>query len=99
MDPQWEGLLRQSLRLLLQQAEIALLTRDTALFRSSLQRARDSLEYFQATAPAQLQAMTTEMESLLREPVGADLPDLSRSLEALERARASRRAAASGGGP
>ena len=40
MDPQWEGLVRQNLRMLLEQAQIALLSGNQLLYRDSLERAQ-----------------------------------------------------------
>ena len=39
MDPQWEGLVRQNLRMLLEQAQVALLSGNQPLYSESLQRA------------------------------------------------------------
>ena len=39
MDPQWEGLVRHNLRMLLEQAQVALLSGNQTLFRESLERA------------------------------------------------------------
>src|SRR5690606_11563049 len=49
VDPQWEALLRQNLVMLLQQAQVALLSGNQPLYHASLERARRWLtEYYLA---------------------------------------------------
>ncbi len=86
MDPQWEGLVRQNLRMLLEQAQVAVLSENAVLYRESLERARDWVAQFDESDPARASAMTREINQLASARVAVDMPDLSRSLRALDAA-------------
>lgn len=90
MDPQLEGLVRQNLRMLLEQAQVALLSGNGALYRQSLVRADLWLEQFMDSDPATAGAMSREIRQLADARVAIDLPDISRSLRALDAAMAAR---------
>ena len=84
MDPQWEGLVRQNLRMLLEQAQVALLSSNQTLYQASLERARHWVaEFFESDAAA-AQAMDREIRQLADLQVAAVLPDISGSLNALD---------------
>ena len=84
MDPQWEGLVRQNLRMLLEQAQVALLSSNQALYESSLERAQHWVaEFFESDAAA-AQAMAREITQLAALQVQVSMPEISRSLEALD---------------
>jgi uroporphyrin-III C-methyltransferase len=84
VDPQWEALLRQNLVMLLQQAQVALLSGNQPLYHASLQRARHWLaEYYLAEAAATT-AVVRELDDLLAQPIALELPDISSSLRALD---------------
>ena len=84
MDPQWEGLVRQNLRMLLEQAQVALLSGNAELYRASLERAGHWVAEFFDSDAARARAMDAEIESLLGVDVAVQLPDTSRSLQALD---------------
>ncbi len=84
MDPQWEGLVRQNLRMLLEQAQVALLRGNQTLYRESLERARHWVAQFADTDEAAAQAMDSEIGALQQEVVAVELPDLARSVQALD---------------
>ena len=84
MDPQWEGLVRQNLRMLLEQAQVALLSGNGQLYRESLQRAQHWVAEFFESDGAAARAMHAEIEQLQAVEVDVQLPDLSRSLQALD---------------
>jgi uroporphyrin-3 C-methyltransferase len=84
MDPQWEGLVRQNLRMLLEQAQVALLSGNGQLYRESLQRAQHWVAEFFESDGAAARAMYAEIERLREVEVEVQLPDLSRSLQALD---------------
>lgn len=92
MDPQWEGLVRQNLRMLLEQAQVALLSGNGFLYRESLQRARHWVGQFAESDTRSAQALDGELEQLAAATVTVDLPDIGRSLRALEAAIAQREA-------
>jgi len=84
MDPQWEGLVRQNLRMLLEQAQVALLSGNGQLYRESLERAQHWVAEFFESDGAAARAMYAEIEQLRQVEVDVQLPDLSRSLQALD---------------
>jgi uroporphyrin-3 C-methyltransferase len=86
MDPQWEGLVRQNLRMLLEQAQVALLSSNQLLYRESLERAGYWVAEFFESDEAASRAMAREISDLQAREVAVALPDLSRSLTALDQA-------------
>lgn len=84
MDPQWEGLVRQNLRMLLEQAQVALLSGNQVLYTESLARARHWVGEFAESDTAAAQALSRELTQLGDEQVSVEMPDLSRSLQALD---------------
>lgn len=86
MDPQWEGLVRQNLRMLLEQAQVALLSGNELLFRESLERARHWLSEFFVSDEAAAKALAEEISVLQEARVAVAMPDISRSLEAVDTA-------------
>jgi uroporphyrin-3 C-methyltransferase len=84
VDPQWEGLLRQNLVMLLQQAQVALLSGNQALYSASLQRARRWLMEFFLADEAAAAAAVRELDDLADEVIAVSLPDISTSLAALK---------------
>ena len=86
MDPQWEGLVRQNLRMLLEQAQVALLSSNQALYESSLERAQHWVAQFFESDAAAAQAMAREIRQLAALQVQVTMPEISRSLEALDSA-------------
>ena len=86
MDPQWEGLVRQNLRMLLEQAQVALLSGNELLFRESLERARHWLSEFFVSDEAAAKALAEEVSILQEATITVDMPDISRSLAAVDAA-------------
>jgi uroporphyrin-3 C-methyltransferase len=84
MDPQWEGLVRQNLRMLLEQAQVALLSGNQQLYRQSLERADHWVAEFSQSDETAARAMSAEIARLEDMPVAAPLPDISRSVLALD---------------
>lgn len=84
VDPQWEGLLRQNLVMLLQQAQVALLSGNQPLYEASLQRAQRWLTEFFLADEAAASAAANELEALSDEVIAVPLPDISASLAALK---------------
>jgi uroporphyrin-3 C-methyltransferase len=83
MDPRWEGLVRQNLRMLLEQARVALLSGNQALYRESLDRARYWVTEFFQSDEATARSMAREIDQLSAVQVDVALPDVSASLAAL----------------
>lgn len=83
MDPQWEGLVRQNLRMLLEQAQVALLSRNQTLYRESLQRSNYWVAEFFESDEAAARAMAREIDQLADLQIEVEVPDLTRSLTAI----------------
>ncbi|MFK7828231.1 MAG: uroporphyrinogen-III C-methyltransferase [Congregibacter sp.] len=84
MDPQYEGLVRQNMRMLMEQAQVAMLSGNELLFRQSLERASGWVSQFFKSDEQAAVAMAEELQSIREERVAVDLPDLNRSLQALD---------------
>jgi uroporphyrin-3 C-methyltransferase len=83
MDPQWESLVRQNLRMLLEQAQVALLSGNQMLYRESLQRSNHWVAEFFASDEAAARSMAREIDQLADLQIDVPVPDLTRSLAAL----------------
>lgn len=90
MDPQWERLVRQNLRMLLEQAQVALLSGNGRLYRESVERAAGWVREFEASDPDGAAAMVAELEDLAGERVSVDVPDATGSLAAMQSVLAAR---------
>ncbi|MBE9539364.1 MAG: uroporphyrinogen-III C-methyltransferase [Proteobacteria bacterium] len=84
MDPQWEGLVRQNLRMLLEQAQVALLSGNQVLFRESLSRASHWVAEFFEADEAAAKALAQEISVLKEKNIAVVMPDISRSLAAVD---------------
>lgn len=84
MDPQWEGLVRQNLTMLLEQAQVALLSGNQTLFTESLERAQYWVDQFIDSDEVNAQAVQRELRMLADERISVPLPDISRSASALD---------------
>ena len=84
MDPQYEGLVRQNLRMLLEQAQAAMLSGNAVLYRKSLQRAEGWVTQFFKEDERSAQAMAEELRRLRDERIAVSRPDLGASLAALD---------------
>lgn len=82
LSPQSETRFRQSLRLNMEQAELAVLRADDTVYRDSLNHARQLLLDYGVDNP-QRQVILSELESLAQEKIKSDLPNLSASQSAL----------------
>ncbi len=86
MDPHWERMVRQNLRMLLEQAQLALLSGNQLLFRESLQRSRYWVAEFFVSDEQAARALDADIEDLLDQRIAVELPDISDSLLAFDRA-------------
>lgn len=82
LSPQSETRFRQSLRLNMEQAELAVLRADDTVYKESLNHARQLLLDYGVENP-QRQVILRELEELSQEKVKTDLPNLSASQSAL----------------
>ena len=90
MDPQWESLVRQNLRMLLQQGQGALLLGKQALYDETLQRAGHWVGEFYAADEQGSKAMLAELGRLQQQTIEIALPDISASIHALDNVVAQR---------
>ena len=84
LSPQWEGMVRQNLRMLLEQARAALLSGNQVLYQHSLENTRRWLNEFFSLKESGVSALDAELEELLQLSVGQDYPDINGSLLALK---------------
>lgn len=77
-------LIRQNLRLLLEQAKLALLAREQIVYSSSLQQARGWIQDYFSLSGEPSRAMTEEIDTLSKLNVSPILPNINRALEALK---------------
>ncbi len=96
MDPQWEGLVRQNLRMLLEQAQVALLSGNQILYAASLERAQHWVAQFAESDEVAARAISEEITTLAGLTIGVPQPDISRSLQAMDAAIEQRLHAAGG---
>ncbi|GKW49683.1 uroporphyrinogen-III C-methyltransferase [Halomonas sp. NCCP-2165] len=83
--PDQEAYLRQNVRLLIEQAQLALLKEEATLYRASLDEAIALVEDYYATDREAVQASLTRLAELREQAVRPELPDISASQQALNR--------------
>lgn len=83
LAPEQEAVLRASLRMLFEQAQLALLAEQPALYRRSLEKARSWIEDFYRL-DASAENLVKEIDVLVDAPVSVAMPDLSASLRGLK---------------
>jgi len=83
MTPDWEALVRQNLRMLIEQAQIAALSYNPTLYTSALERAETFVMEFASLDPGRAQAMSEELAALRQINIAPTLPDLTASRSAL----------------
>lgn len=81
--------IKQNLRLLLEQAKLALLMRDNGLFHRSLESSRDWVGRYAAPESGSGQSLMSGIDSLLALNINPPLPTLDRSLLAIHQLTAS----------
>ncbi|WP_444678991.1 uroporphyrinogen-III C-methyltransferase [Halomonas sp. E19] len=83
VTPEQEAYLRQSARLVLEQAQLALLQEEQALYEASLDKALTLIRHYYDTERSEVQAAIERLEELKRENIQPELPDISGSQQAL----------------
>lgn len=86
MAPQWEGLVRQNLRMLLEQAQTALLSGNEELYRRSLAASRRWVAEFFAFNETAVAALDTELGDLSSIEISRQYPDIGGSMSAVKTA-------------
>jgi uroporphyrin-3 C-methyltransferase len=72
--------------MLLEQSQVALLSSNQVLYAESLSRANHWVAEFFESDEAAARAMAREIDQLADQQIAVDIPDLSRSLDALGQA-------------
>ncbi|WP_251976042.1 uroporphyrinogen-III C-methyltransferase [Salinicola avicenniae] len=85
ITPEQESYLRQNVRLLLEQAQLALLKSEPELYQASLDKARELVEGYYAADNEGVQRSLSRLESLRETNVRPSLPDISESSQRLKR--------------
>lgn len=83
ITPEQETYLRQSLRLVLEQSQLALLKEEQELYEASLDKALELLSGYYDTEREETQSVMTRLEELKQTEVTPELPDISASQQAL----------------
>ena len=84
MTPEWASLARQNMRMLLEQAQIAMLSANQSLFETALQRAARFAELFTDQDPDRVASMMADIEAMTGENIAPNLPDLAPTRSRLE---------------
>lgn len=85
ITPEQESYLRQSLRLVLEQSQLALLNEEQELYEASINKALQLLNDYYDTTREETQSVITRLEELQQAEVKPELPDISGSQQALAR--------------
>ncbi|WP_404472195.1 uroporphyrinogen-III C-methyltransferase [Vreelandella venusta] len=83
ITPEQETYLRQSLRLVLEQSQLALLKEEQELYEASLDKALELLNGYYDTEREETQSVMARLEELKQTEVTPELPDISASQQAL----------------
>lgn len=83
ISPEQESYLRQSVRLVIEQAQLALLKEEGELFEASLDKAITLIEGYYDTDDSGVQSVLDRLDELKGEAVRPELPDISGSQQAL----------------
>ncbi|NIC05142.1 uroporphyrinogen-III C-methyltransferase [Billgrantia bachuensis] len=81
--PEQESYLRQSARLVLEQAQLALLEEEQALYEASIDKALELVRGYYDTDNGEVQSVIERLEELKGKNIQPELPDISGSHEAL----------------
>ncbi|MCP1314994.1 uroporphyrinogen-III C-methyltransferase, partial [Halomonas sp. 707D7] len=83
VTPEQESYLRQSLRLILEQAQLALLKEEQPLFEASLDKALSLLDGYYDTEREETQSVIARLQELKQSDIEPELPDISGSQQAM----------------
>ncbi|MCE8018854.1 hypothetical protein HOP51_01800 [Halomonas sp. MCCC 1A11036] len=83
ITPEQESYLRQSARLVLEQAQLALLKEEQELYEASIDKALALIEGYYDTERREVQAVVERLQQLQGENIQPELPDISGSQQAL----------------
>lgn len=83
VTPEQESYLRQSLRLIIEQAQLALLKEEQGLYEASIDKALELLDSYYDTSREEAQRVIERLEELQQVTVEPELPDISGSQQAM----------------
>ncbi|AXY43179.1 uroporphyrinogen-III C-methyltransferase [Halomonas sp. JS92-SW72] len=83
ITPEQESYLRQSVRLVLEQSQLALLKEEQSLFEASLDKALTLIEGYYDTDASGVQSVVERLGELKAQAIRPELPDISGSQQAL----------------
>ncbi|MDZ7853785.1 MAG: uroporphyrinogen-III C-methyltransferase [Halomonas sp.] len=83
ISPEQESYLRQSVRLVLEQSQLALLKEEQELYEASLDKALTLIRGYYDTSASGVQAVIERLEALKQRSIRPQLPDISGSQQAL----------------
>ncbi|MFE8071202.1 uroporphyrinogen-III C-methyltransferase [Marinobacteraceae bacterium S3BR75-40.1] len=84
LSPKQSAYARLNLRLMLEEAEMALLKGNTPLYRRSLQKAQGWLDEWYDTSHPTVNALIESLDSMAQRQINPDLPDISEPLQLLK---------------
>ena len=84
MTPEWAALARQNIRMLIEQAQIAMLSANQALFERSLQRASGFVALFAEQDAERVSSVVQALDALQSETIAPTLPELIETRSLLE---------------
>lgn len=91
LAPGQDDLIKQNLRLMLEQAQLALLMRDNSLYQQAMAKSQAWLQRYAITDSVRGQALTTELDQLREIDIDPLLPALSQSLSLINQLATSER--------
>jgi len=80
LAPGQDVLIKQNLRLMLEQAQLALLVRDENLYQQSLLKSKDWFQRYAVTNSTEGQAIGSDLDQLIAIDIDPEMPSLSQSL-------------------
>lgn len=84
LAPEYEAAVRQNVRLMFEQAQMATLSAKQLLYKDSLNKAKYWLQTYYTLDPGAAEVVVTEIDKLIAQRVEVPLPDISSSLRALK---------------
>jgi uroporphyrin-3 C-methyltransferase len=84
MSSEWEGLVRQNLRMMLEQAQSALISGNTQLYQLSIEKSDYWVRHFFTVDEPATVALSAELKSLQNIVIAPILPDITASLQAVK---------------
>ncbi|ART62907.1 uroporphyrinogen-III C-methyltransferase [Kushneria marisflavi] len=91
ITPAQEGYLRQNVRLLLEQAQLGVMRSNEKIYQDSLERAGKLITTYFRTDDSNVQRLREQIKSLSQRNISPELPDISGSIEAINKLQNARR--------